>query len=89
MKKRSEMTPSECVDYILKGASLDDAETSGIEIIARCLALHVYAMNEGEEYFDKIMRRICQRAYEWTHLLAMAAVAYEHKLRDEEEGCTN
>ena len=80
MKKRSEMTAKERMEFILKGASWDDAEEVGIEILARCMALHVYSRREGEEYFKKLMRKICLRADEWAHeprnttILAFAAV---------------
>ena len=95
MKKRSEMTPKERAEYILKGASWDDAEAAGIEILARCLALHVYARRDGEEYYDHLFRRIAERADEWAHeddspfMLAMASIAHKYEMRNEEEGCTN
>jgi hypothetical protein len=40
-KKKSEMSPKERMEYILDGATWDDAEETGIEILARCMALHV------------------------------------------------
>ena len=79
-KKKSEMTPIELVDQALKGRTWNDAEDAGIEILARCLALHAYARKDGEKYFEKLMKRICVRADEWAHegnnptILAFAAV---------------
>lgn len=88
-KKKVEMTPVELVDQALKGRSWDEAETAGVEILARCMALHVYARKEGKDYFKGIMKRICTRADEWAHepgnptILAFAAVG--HKLEQKEE----
>lgn len=82
-RKKAEMTPAELVDQALKRRSWDDAETAGVEILARCMALHVYARKEGEDYFNGIMKRICTRADEWAHepgiptYLAFAAVGHE------------
>lgn len=80
MKKRADMTPMERMEYIMTGATWDDGEAVGIEMLARCMALHVYARKEGEEYFSGLMKRICMRADEWAHehgntfRLAVAAV---------------
>ena len=77
------MTPIERMDYIMKGATWDDGEAVGIEMLARCMALHVYARKEGKEYFDQLMKRICTRADEWAHepgnptILAFAAVGHK------------
>lgn len=82
-KKRADMTPMERMDYIMKGATWDDGETVGVEMLARCMALHVYARKEGEEYFQQLMKRICIRADEWAHepgnpaILAFAAVSHK------------
>ena len=88
-KKRSEMTARERQEYILNGATWEEAEEVGIEILARCMALHCYAIKDGETYykktFNKLIERICKRADEWAHegnnpfVLAMAAVAHKHK----------
>lgn len=86
-KKLSEMTPIEKVDRALKDATWEEAEEAGIEILARCVALHVYALKEGEEYFKTLMERIVRRGDEWAHegnnpmVLAMASVG--HKLKNE------
>ena len=88
MKKRADMTPMERMEYIMKGATWDDAEAVGIEMLARCMALHAYALKEGEEYFRQLMKRICIRADEWAHepgtpaILAIAAVG--HKIQQGE-----
>ena len=87
-KKKSEMTPVELVDQALNGRSWDEAETAGVEILARCMALHVYARKEGEEYFRGLMKRICNRADEWAHednhptILAFAAVGHERQQKE-------
>lgn len=84
-KKKSEMTPIELIDQALKGRTWDEAETAGVEILARCMALHVYARKEGSGYFENLMRRICNRADEWAHegnnptILAFAAVGNKQK----------
>ena len=40
-KKLSEMTPYERVDSRMKGMSWEEAEDVGVEILAKCLALHI------------------------------------------------
>lgn len=88
-KKLSEMTYEERVDRALKDASWDQAEEAGIEILARCMALHTFARNEGEEYLLELMGRICKRADEWAHegnhpaILAFASMGYK---KEKEEG---
>lgn len=82
-KKRADMTPMERMEYIMKDATLDDGEAVGIEILARCMALHVYAFEEGEGYCQQLMERICKRADKWAHepgsptILAFAAAGYK------------
>ena len=85
-KKLSEMTPFERVNERMKGLTWDEAEEVGIEILAKCMALHVYSRKE-EDYPLALMKRICKRADEWAHeeghpaILAMAAVG--HRLEKE------
>lgn len=82
-KKLSEMTYVERVDRALKDASWDQAEEAGIEILARCMALHTFARNEGEEYLLELTERICKRADQWAHegnnptILAFASMGYK------------
>jgi hypothetical protein len=82
-KKLSEMTYVERVDRALKDASWDQAEEAGIEILARCMALHAYARNEGEKHLLELTKRICKRADEWAHegnhptILAFASMGYK------------
>lgn len=64
-KKKSEMTPVELVDRALKGRTWEEAEEAGVEILARCMALHVYAREDGDKYFKQIAERICRRADQW------------------------
>lgn len=69
-KKRSEMTPKERMEYIMTGSTWDDAEEVGIEMLARCCALHVYARKEEDYILNlsmKLTERICRRADEWAH----------------------
>lgn len=88
-KKLSEMTYVERVDRALKDASWDQAEEAGIEILARCMALHTYARNEGEEYLLELMVRICKRADKWAKegnhpaVLAFASMGYK---KEKEKG---
>ena len=82
-KKREDMTPMERMEYIMTDATWDDGEAVGIEMLARCMALHVYARKDGEEYLQQLMKRICKRADEWAHepgnttILAFAAVGHK------------
>jgi len=86
-KKLSEMTPFERVESRMKGMTWDEAEEAGIEILARVLALHVYARKEDENYLmsvvNRMMERASKRADEWAHTkfgaryLALASVGYE------------
>ena len=79
------MTLQERVDSALKGETWEFGEQFGIEVLARCMALHVYACKDGEEYIKDIMMRICKRGDEWAHegnhpfVLAMAAVGQRVK----------
>lgn len=95
-KKRSEMTPKERMEYIMTGSTWEEAEEVGIEILARCSALHVYARKEDEDYIlnlsMKVTERICRRADEWAHegnhpfILACAAAGHR---REQEEKLNN
>lgn len=79
-KKKSEMTLHERIDSVMKGESWEFAEEFGVEVLARCMALHVYAREDGEQWFERLMMRICKRGDEWAHepghpfILAMASV---------------
>ena len=79
-KKLSEMTPYERVDSRMKGMSWEEAEDVGVEILARCIALHVFAREDTEEYLPKLFKRLRVRACEWANHegsfpLAMAKAA--------------
>ena len=82
-KKLSEMTPYERVLSRMKDMSWEEAEEVGVEILARCLAMHVYSRKDGEEYFLPLLRHICQTADKWassdfgSHYLAMARIGFE------------
>ena len=89
-KKLSEMTPYERVDSRMKGMSWEEAEDVGVEILARCIALHLFAREDIEEYLPKLFKRIRVRACEWARTegsfpLAMAKSAVRHQKEMEEE----
>lgn len=85
-KKKSEMTPIELVDQALKGRTWEEAEEAGVEILARCIALHIYARKADITYLNELMERLIKRADAWAHegnnasVLAMAACAANLKL---------
>ena len=87
-KKLSEMTPIEKVEQRMKGMTWEEAEDVGVEILARCMALHAYARKDGEEYLPHLMKRICKRGDKWAHegnnpqVLAFAAVGYKLEQED-------
>lgn len=74
-KKLSDMTPIERVDRRMKGMTWEEAEDVGVEILARCLSLHVHVRKDGEEYIDLLLKRLLERATEWTkeHSFELAA----------------
>jgi hypothetical protein len=83
-KKLSEMTPYERVDSRIKGMSWEEAEDVGVEILSRCIALHIFAREDIEEYLPKVFHRIRERACEWashegSFPLAMAKSAVRHQ----------
>lgn len=91
-KKRSEMTPMERMEYIMKESTWEDAEEVGIEILARCSAMHVYAREEDDYVVDltmKLAERICKRADEWAHEgnnpFVLACAAAGHRLEQKEK----
>ena len=90
-KKLSEMTYLEKMDRMMKDASYEEAEEVGIEILARCMAFHVYALKE-DEYVMNLFERIADRSDKWAHegwhtiyLVLSAAFAKEKKRREEAE----
>ena len=88
-KKLSEMTPYERVDSRMKGMSWEEAEDVGVEILARCLALHIFAREDAEEYMPKLFKRIFDRSLEWARTegsfpIAMAKSAVRHQKEMEE-----
>lgn len=88
MKKRSEMTTKERMEWIMTGATWDEAEDVGVEMLARCMALHVYSRKEGADYMNALFERIVKRADEWAHepgnpmVLAIAALGDKLKKGD-------
>ena len=80
-KKISEMTPIERVERVMKGASWEDAENVGIEILARCISFNFFVNKGGKEYMEKLFARRGDRVQTWTDehatQLAMGRVAKE------------
>lgn len=90
-KKLSEMTPYERVEQRMKDMTWEEAESVGVEILARVLSLHLYARKEGEEYFTKLMNKISVRADEYAKTdqgsmtLAMAAAEWKREKKEQED----
>ena len=76
------MTPVELVDQALKGRTWEEAEEAGVEILARCMAFHVYAKKDGEEYYMNIVERICLRADAWAFMLGCARAGLEQRRKE-------
>ena len=88
-KKMSEMTPIERVDRVMKGASWEDAENVGIEILARCISFNFFVNKSGNEYMEKLFARLGDRVQTWTDehttQLAMGRVAKERQEKENAE----
>lgn len=88
-KKMSEMTPIERVDRVMKGASWEDAENVGIEILARCISFNYFVNKGGKEYMEKLFARLGDRVQTWTDAhatqLAMGRVAKERQEKESAE----
>ena len=83
------MTPIERMNKLMKGLSWEEAEDVGVEILARCIALHVFAREDYEEYLPKLFHCIRDRSFEWARTegsfpLAMAKSAVRHQKEIEE-----
>lgn len=89
-KKLSEMTPVERVSSRMKGMTWEEAEDVGVEILAKCVAIHLYAHEDGEEYYKKLMKRILKHCDEWAGknavTLALASAGHRLKKGMEEHG---
>ena len=88
-KKMSELTPKERVDRVMKGASWEDAENVGIEILARCISFNFFVNKGGSEYMEKLFARLGDRVQTWTDAhatqLAMGRVAKERQEKENAE----
>ena len=77
------MTPVELVAQALKGRTWEEAEEAGVEILARCMAYHVYAKGDSDEYYMNLLERICLRADEWAKnnafVLGCARAGFEQR----------
>lgn len=86
-KKLSEMTPMERVEQRMKGLTWEEAEDVGVEILARCLSLHVCVHKDEEKYIDHLLKRVFERATEWTkeHSFELAMASVGLKLKQEKQ----
>lgn len=88
-KKMSEMTPMERVDRVMKGASWEDAENVGIEILARCISFNYFVNKGGKGYMEKLFARLGDRVQTWTDAhatqLAIGRVAKERQEKENAE----
>ena len=88
-KKLSDMTPIERVDRVMKGASWEDAENVGIEILARCISFNFFVNKNGNEYMEKLFARLGDRVHMWTDApatqLALGRVAKERQEKENAE----
>jgi hypothetical protein len=88
-KKLSEMTPIERVDRVMKGASWEDAEQVGIEILARCISFNYFVNKGGKGYMEKLFARLGDRVQTWTDdhatQLAIGRVAKERQEKENAE----
>ena len=86
-KKLSDMTPIERVDQRMKGMTWEEAEDVGVEILARCMSLHIHVRKDGEEYIDHLLKRMLERTMEWTkeHSFELAVASVGLKLKKNNE----
>lgn len=88
-KKMSELTPMERVDRVMKGASWEDAENVGIEILARCISFNYFVNKGGKGYMEKLFARLGDRVQTWTDAhatqLAIGRVAKERQEKENAE----
>ena len=88
-KKLSELTPIERVDRVMKGASWEDAENVGIEILARCISFNYFVNKGGKGYMEKLFARLGDRVQTWTDdhatQLAIGRVAKERQEKENAE----
>ena len=77
-KKLSDMSPIERVERCMEGMNWEEAEDVGVEILARCMSLHMSVYDEGEGYVKHLLGRLLDRTKEWTeehlYMLAMARI---------------
>ena len=90
-KKLADMTPIERMNKLMDGLSWDEAEDVGAEILGRCLALHIYAREEDEEYMKALFRKVVDKANEWrksdygAYVLAWAHQAWKYEQKEQED----
>jgi hypothetical protein len=88
-KKLSEMTPMERVEQRMKGLTWEEAEDIGIEILARCLALHMFVREDLIQYTKRMNDRLFENAVKWAKShsteLALASVVLQKNNSDEKD----
>lgn len=79
------MTPIGRVEQRMKDMSWEEAEDVGVEILARCLALHMYVHKDEEKYIDHLLTRILERGTEWAkeNALGLGMASVGLKLKQE------
>ena len=92
-KKLSEMTPMERVEQRMKGLTWEEAEDIGIEILARCLALHMFVRKDLMQYTERMNERLFENAVKWARShsteLALASAVLQKNDSDEKDIHTN
>lgn len=83
------MTPIERMNKLMKGLSWDEAEEVCREMMARCVAYHVFVCHDGEEFMHSWTDDIVNRSLEWSKKhsfeLAAASVVYNRKKEVKDE----
>lgn len=81
MKKKSGMTAEERMNYILEGASWEEAKEVGCLILGKCVAKAVH-VDGNKDIFNELFETIAKRGDRWVQedggfYLAMAKVGKE------------
>lgn len=89
-KKLAEMTPIERMNKLMKGLSWEEAEEVGVEILARCAALHFHVHGDGEEFVIGLGEKIVNETNRWSKEhsweLAIASVMSKRDKKDNNNG---
>lgn len=73
-KKGNKTTASKWDDSFLKGKTWEEAEDIAVEILSKCIALHVYVRDDGEAYLERLTERMLLQSGKWAkaHSLDLA-----------------